>query len=91
MQYNFRFVQFFLNFHYAVCLLRILIFLEVFFELWERKVGVGAGEGGARVAGEELIDDFGKQLMCYKGRIVGIANDDSGNTLCTTIGMECVG
>ena len=29
--------------------------------------------------------------MCDKGRIVGIANDDSGDAFCATIGMECIG
>lgn len=35
MQYDFRLIQFFLDLHYAVGLLRVLIFLEVFFELWK--------------------------------------------------------
>ena len=35
MQHDLRLVQFFLDLHYAVCLLRILIFLEVFLELWK--------------------------------------------------------
>lgn len=29
--------------------------------------------------------------MCNKGRIVGIANEDSSNAFCAPIGMECVG
>lgn len=29
--------------------------------------------------------------MCDKGRIVGIADNDSGDAFCATIGMECVG
>ena len=29
--------------------------------------------------------------MCNKGRIVGIANEDSSDTFCAPIGMECVG
>ena len=29
--------------------------------------------------------------MCDKGRIVGIADYDSGDAFCTTIGMKCVG
>ena len=29
--------------------------------------------------------------MCNKGRIVGIANEDSGDAFCAPIGMECVG
>lgn len=29
--------------------------------------------------------------MCDKGRIVGIADYDSGDAFCATIGMECVG
>ena len=29
--------------------------------------------------------------MCDKGRIVGIANDDSSDAFCATIGMECIG
>ena len=29
--------------------------------------------------------------MCNKGRIVGITDDDSGDTFCTTIDMKCVG
>ena len=29
--------------------------------------------------------------MCDKGRIVGIADYNSGDAFCATIGMECVG
>lgn len=29
--------------------------------------------------------------MSDKGRIVGIADNDSGDAFCATIGMECVG
>ena len=29
--------------------------------------------------------------MCDKGGIVGIADNDSSDTFCATIGMECVG
>lgn len=29
--------------------------------------------------------------MCDKGRIVGIADNNSGDAFCATVGMECVG
>ena len=71
--------------------MRILIFLEVSLELWKGQARVGIGEGGTRILGDKFVDDFGKQLMCNKGRIVGITDYDSGDTFGTAIGMECVG
>lgn len=35
MQHDLRLIKFLLDLHYTVRLLRILIFLEIFFELWK--------------------------------------------------------
>lgn len=40
MQYNLSFVQLLLNLHDAIRLLRILIFCDILFELWEGQGGI---------------------------------------------------
>jgi len=69
----------------------ILIFDNIFLELREGQRGrVGRGERRARVLGEELVNDFGEQLVCYKGGIVLVADYDACDALGTAIGVEGV-
>lgn len=91
MQHNLRLIQFFLNLHNAICLLRVLVFYNVFFELGKVKGWVGVSEGRSWVARQEFIDYFGEKLMGHEGRVVGIADYYSGNSFSATIGVECIG
>jgi len=91
MQNNFRLVQLFLNLHDTICLLRVLILFDVFFELGESECGVGVCEGGAGVAGEEFIDDFGEELMGDERGVVRVADYNTCDAFGAAIGVECVG
>jgi hypothetical protein len=91
MQYNLRLVQLFLNLHYAVCLLRILVFHDIFFELREIEGGVAVCKGGARIAREEFIDYFREQLMRDEGWVIGIADYYAGDAFGAAVGMKGIG
>lgn len=93
MQHNFGLVQLLLNLHDAIRLLRILIFDNVVFQLRVRElvVGIRAGEGGAGMSGQELIDHFREQLMRHQGGVVVVGDDDAGDALGASVGVECVG
>lgn len=91
MQHNLGLVQLLLDLHDAVRLLRVLVFHEVFFE---RRKGqrwrVGGGEGGAWVFGQELVDDFGEQLVRDERGVVLVADDDAGDAFGAAVGVEGV-
>ena len=91
MQHNLRLIQLFLDLHNAICLLGILVFHNVFFELGEVEGGIGVSESGSWVARQKFIDHFGEKLMGYEGRVVGIADYYSGNSFSATVSVECVG
>ena len=92
MQHDLRLVQLLLDFHYTVRLLRILVFHNVFFEGREReRLRVRRGKGGPGVAGQKLVDDFGEELVGYKGGVVLIADYYSGDAFGAAVGVECVG
>lgn len=90
MQHNLRLIQFLLDLHDTVRLLRILIFDYIFLEFGERQRGGCGGEGGAGIAGEELVDHFREELVRDKGWVVGVADDDAGNTFGAAVGVEDV-
>lgn len=91
MQYDLCLIKLLLNLHYTIGLLRILIFIDVFFELRESESGIRVGKGGAWVARKEFVDDFRKQLMCDKCWVIWIADDDASHTFSTAVGVESVG
>lgn len=39
---------------------------------------------------EELIDDFGEQLVSHQRGVVVVTDYDTGDALSATVGMECV-
>lgn len=93
MEYDLGLVQFLLDLHNAVGLARILVLGDIFLELGQR-AGVfaegGVGPRRARVFGEELVDDLGKQLMRHESRIVTVGDDDTGHTFGPAVCVECV-
>ena len=90
MQHNFCLIEFFLDLHNAIRLLRILVFHNVFFKLGKVEGGGGVCEGGSWVARQKFIDYLGKKLMSDESRVIGIANYDSGNSFGTTVGVKSV-
>ena len=90
MQHNLRLIQFLLDLHNAIRLLRILIFHNVFFKLGKVEGRVGIGEGGSGVARQKFIHYLRQKLMSDESRVVGITDYDSGNTFGTTVGVKCV-
>lgn len=90
MQYNLRLVQLLLDLHDRIGLLRVLVLGEVFFELGEVEGRGGRGEGGARALGEELVDDFGKELVRDEGGVVGVANNDASDAFGAAVGVKNV-
>ena len=48
-------------------------------------------EGCAGVFGQELVDDFGKELVGYEGWVVVVGDYDAGDALGAAVGVECVG
>lgn len=91
MQYYFGLIQLLLNLHNTIRLLRILVFHNVIFELWEGQGGVRVREGSARISRKKLIDNFGEQLVRYKGWIVVVADDHTGDAFRPSIDVEGVG
>ena len=90
MQHNLRFIQLLLNLHDTVRLLRILVLDDVFFQGREIEGWGGVCEGGAGVAGEEFVDDFGEELVGNQGWVVGVADDDAGDAFSAAVGMKGV-
>jgi hypothetical protein len=96
VQDNLGLVELLLDLHDAVRLLRVLVLLDVVLELWEGErlcrdvVVCDAGVSGARVFGDELVDDFGEKLVGYHLGILGIGDDHAADALCAAVGMEDV-
>lgn len=94
MEDNFRLIKLLLDLHDAVCLGGILVLDDVFLKSRQRTSILAESrirERGPRVLGKEFIHNLAKKLVGDQGRIVTIGDDDTGNTLCATIGVECVG
>jgi hypothetical protein len=93
VQDNFSLVQLLLNLHNAVCLTGVLVLDNVLLQLRQRACVFtegGVGEGCARVLGEELVHDLGQKLMRHKRGILAISDDDTSDTLSSTVCVECV-
>ena len=91
MQHNLGLIQLFLNLHDTICLVRVLVFDNIFLKLREIEFGRRIGECSARILREELVDHFGEELMRDKAGIVRVADDDSGNAFSAAVGMKRVG
>jgi hypothetical protein len=90
VQHNLCLIQFLLNLHDAVRLLRILVLYDVVFQLGERQCGVRICKRGSRILREELVDYFGEQLMGNEGWIVMVGDDNASDTFCATVYVESV-
>ena len=91
MQHNLGLVELLLDLHDAVCLLRILVLDDILLELGKRQCGVGRRPRGARVLGQELVDDLREQLVRHQRRVVVVADYDAGDALhAAPVRVECV-
>lgn len=90
VQHNLGLVELLLDLHDAVCGVRVLVFGNVLLELGEGQLGVGVGEGGARVARQELVEDLGQQLVGDESRVLVVGDDDAGDALAAAVGVEGV-
>lgn len=78
--------------HDTICLLRILILLDIFFERWEwttLRPDITA-ERASRIPAQELINNLPQQLMCHQCRILLIANYDARDALGSCVCVESV-
>lgn len=70
-------------------MLRVLVLYQVVFEFGKgKRLGLRAGKGGAGVFAEELVDNFGEKLMGYEGRVVLVADYDTGDPLGAAVGVK---
>ena len=63
MQDDLRFIQFLLNLHDTIRLLRILVLQYVFLQLRESEGWGAVGERGPWVLIEKFVHDFGEKLV----------------------------
>lgn len=90
MENDLSLVKLLLNLEDAIGLLRVLVLCEVLLQLGHGESGCAGGPAGAGVLGEELVDDLAKKLMCHKGRVLVIGDDDTADTLGAAVGVESV-
>lgn len=90
VQDNLGLVKLLLNLHDAVGLLRVLVFFEVVLQLGEGQDGLASGPRGARVLGEELVDDFAEELVGDQGGVLVVGDDDAADALGAAVGVESV-
>jgi hypothetical protein len=81
VQDNLGLVQLLLDLHNTVCLLWVLVLDNVVLQLGVGHVGrIGrVGESRFWVFGEELIADFGEELMGYKGGVFVVGDDEAAD------------
>lgn len=87
---NLGLVELLLDLEYAVGLLGVLVLGEVVAQLGHGDAGGAGGPGGARVLGQELVDDLAEQLVGNEGRVLLVRYDDAADTLAAAVGVECV-
>lgn len=90
MENDLGLVKLLLNLEDAVGLLGVLVLCEVLLQLGHRESGRAGGPAGAGILGEELVDNLAKKLMCHKGRVLVIGDDDTADTLSSAVGVESV-
>jgi len=91
MQHDLGLIQLPLHLHDTVRLVRILVFLNVLFQLRIRP----RRDGRRRVRRpgilrREFIHDLRKKLVCHQGGILGVRDYDACDALAGAIGVECV-
>ena len=90
MEDNLGLVELLLDLENAVGLLGVLVLGEVVAQLGHGDAGVASGPGGARVLGQELVDDLAEQLVGDEGRVLLVGDDDAADALAAAVGVECV-
>lgn len=63
---------------------------DIALQFWEDDSGFARGPGRSGVVGEELVHDFGQELMRYEGRIGMVGDDDTAHAFRPAIRMESV-
>lgn len=94
MKDNLGFVKLLLDLHDAVGLGWVLVLDDIFLELRQGARILAqrwVGEGSAWVLGKKLVHNLAQNLVGHQGRIVPICYNNTGNTLCPSVSMECVG
>lgn len=87
---NLGLVELLLDLEDAVGLLGVLVLGQVVAQLGHGDAGGSRGPGGARVLGQELVDDLAEQLVGDEGRVLLVGDDDAADALASAVGMECV-
>ncbi|KAK1256283.1 hypothetical protein MKX07_008542 [Trichoderma sp. CBMAI-0711] len=90
VQHNLGLVELLLDLHDAVGLLGVLVLGEVVPELGEGQDGLAGGPRGARVLGEELVDDLAEELVRDEGGVLVVRDDDAADALGAAVGVEGV-
>lgn len=90
VQHNLSLVKLLLDLHDAVGLLRVLVLFEVVLQLGEGQDRLASGPRGARVLGEELVDDFAEELVGDQGGVLVVGDDDAADALGAAVGVESV-
>ena len=90
VQHNLRLVELLLYLHDAVCLLRVLVFCQVVAQLGEGEGRLARGPGGARVAGEELVDALAEELVGDEGGVLMVGDYDATDAFGAAVGVEGV-
>lgn len=71
--------------------MRVLILDNIFFQLRERQLLVAVCERGFGVSAQELVDDFGEELVRDQGRVLLVRDDDARDAFAAAVGVEGVG
>ena len=93
MQHNLGLVKLLLDLHNTVGLRGVLVLRDVLFELGERELGRALCEvcvGGARIFGDEFVDDFGEYAVGNHGGVFVVGDYDAADAFCAAVGVECV-
>ncbi len=90
VKHNLGLVQLALDLHDAVGLVRVLVLDNVILQLREGERGRAVGPLRARVGGQELVDDFGEELVRDQGRVGVVADDDAADAFRPAVGVEGV-
>jgi hypothetical protein len=63
--------------HDTICLMRVLVFCDVFLQRWERHLGAAVRPCTSRISAQKFVQDLAQQLMCDHSRVLLIRNYDA--------------
>jgi hypothetical protein len=89
LQHDLGLIQLPLNLQDAVRLLRVLVLDHVILKLWiGERVRGGAGDGGSRVFGQELVADLRQQRL--GNGVLFVGDDDTADAVWATVRVKYV-